>query len=282
VAETLYATAASAIVPQLVDRTQLDQANALQQVADQATNQFAGMALSGVLAGVGVGLALGGPAAVWTVAAGMLLARTGTFRARRGEPAEAASLRSDIVIGLQFLAPSVALRSVCVCVAVTNFAGAAATAVFVVYAVGPGSALGLSPGGFGLLMAASAVGRVLGSQLIRAATRALGLRTLLAINAVTQAGQIVVPVLTHNVVAITAAYALGGLGVALWNVGTVTMRQRIVLLHLLGRVISTHRLLAWGSLALGALAGGLVAQARLDGGDRTGVLASRGSVVASS
>lgn len=260
VAETFYATAASAIVPQLVDRTRLDRANALQQIADQATNQFAGPALGGVLAGVGVGLALGGPAAVWTLAAAMLIALSGTFRARGGEQAEVASLRSDIVIGLRFLARSVALRSVCACVAVTNFAGAAAAGVFVVYAAGPGSALGLSPVRFGLLMAVSAVGSVLGSLLIRVATRALGLRTLLAINAVTQAAQIAVPVLTHDVVAVGAAYALGGLGVALWNVGTVTMRQRIVPLHLLGRVVSTHRLIAWGSLAVGALAGGLVAQ----------------------
>jgi hypothetical protein len=63
--------------------------------------------------------------------------------------------------------------------------------------------------------------------LIRPATGALGLRTLLAINALTEAVQIVVPVLTHDVVTIGAAYALGGLGIALWNVGTVTMRQRI-------------------------------------------------------
>ena len=53
VLETFYATAASAIVPQLVDRTQLDRANALQQIADQATNQFAGPAFGGLLAGVG-------------------------------------------------------------------------------------------------------------------------------------------------------------------------------------------------------------------------------------
>jgi MFS family permease len=185
VAETFYATAASAIVPQLVDRTQLDRANALQQIADQATNQLAGPALGGLLAGVGVGLALGGPALVWAGAAVMLVALTGTFRARRGSPAEAGSLSSDIVVGLRFLARSVVLRSVSVCVAVTNFAGAAATAVFVVYAVGDGSALGLSPQGFGLLMAASAVGSVLGSLLIRLATNALGHRTLLATNAVT-------------------------------------------------------------------------------------------------
>jgi MFS family permease len=260
VAETLYATAAQAIVPQLVNRTQLDRANALQQIADQATNQFAGPAVGGLLAGAGVGLALGGPAVVWAAAAAMLVALTGTLRTRRGDPAETASLRSDIAIGLRFLARSVALRSVCVCAAFTNFAGAAATAVFVVYAVGPGSVLGLSPGGFGLLVAASAIGSVLGALLIRAATKVLGHRVLLTINALTQAVQIVVPVLTHDVVAIGAAYALSGLGVALWNVGTVTMRQRIVPEHLLARVISTHRLIAWGSLALGALAGGLVAQ----------------------
>jgi MFS family permease len=260
VAETVYSSAAQAIVPQLVDRNQLDRANALEQIADQAGNQFAGPALGGLLAGVGVGLALGGPAVVWAVAAAMLIPLTGTFRARGADPTGAGSLRSDIAVGLRFLARSVALRSVCACVAVTNFAGAAATGVFVVYAVGPGSALGLSPAGFGLLMAVSAVGSVLGSLLIRTATTVLGYRTLLAVNAVTQAVQIVVPVLTHDVVAIGAAFALGGLGVALWNVGTVTMRQRIVPEHLLGRVVSTHRLIAWGSLALGALAGGLVAQ----------------------
>jgi MFS family permease len=260
VAETFYATAASAIVPQLVDRTQLDRANALQQIADEATNRFAGPALGGLLAGVGVGVALGGPAVVWAGAAAMLVTLTGTFRARRGALVETASLRSDIAVGLRFLARSVVLRSVTLCVAVTNFAGAAAAAVFVVYAVGPGSALGLSPGGFGLLMAASAVGSVLGSLLIRVATNALGHRTLLATNALTQALQIAVPVLSDDVAVVGAAYALGGLGVALWNVGTVTMRQRIVPEHLLGRVISTHRLIAWGSLALGALAGGVVAQ----------------------
>jgi MFS family permease len=262
VAETFYATAASAIVPQLVDRAQLGRANALQQVADQATNRFAGPALGGLLAGVGVGLALGGPALVWAGAAAMLLALSGSFRARRGERAESdsrTSLRSDIAVALRFLARSVALRSVCLCVAVTNFAGAAAAAVFVVYAVGRGSALGLSPQGFGLLMAASAVGSLLGSLLIRTATRLVSPRTLLTTNAVTQASLIVVPVLTRDPVVIGAAYALGGLGVALWDVGTVTMRQRIVPEHLLGRVISTHRLIAWGSLALGALAGGVVA-----------------------
>lgn len=257
VTETLYASAAQAIVPRLVDRDHLDRANSLQQIADQAANQFAGPALGGLLAGLGVGAALGGPALVWVLAAGMVVTLPGTFRVQAGARS---TLRADIAAGLRFLAASTVLRSVSLCVAITNFAGAAASAVFVVYAVGTGSALGLDPTGFGLLMTASAVGSVAGSASITTATTRLGRRTLLMINSGTQAVQILVPVLTHNLVAIGTAYALGGLGIALWNIGTVTLRQRLVPESLLGRVISTHRLISWGSLALGSLAGGVVAQ----------------------
>lgn len=76
----------------------------------------------------------------------------------------------------------------------------------------------------------------------------------------TQALLILVPVLTHDLIVIGFAYAIGGLGVALWNVATVSLRQRLVPERLLGRVVSTHRLISWGSLALGALAGGVLAQ----------------------
>jgi hypothetical protein len=46
-----------------------------------------------------------------------------------------------------------------------------------------------------------------------------------------------------------------------WNVVTVTMRQQLVPDDLLGRVNSAYRMLGWGLIPLGALAGGFVAQA---------------------
>jgi len=46
----------------------------------------------------------------------------------------------------------------------------------------------------------------------------------------------------------------------LWNVVTVSLRQRIVPDRLLGRVNASYRLLAWGSQPFGALAGGLAAE----------------------
>jgi MFS family permease len=46
-----------------------------------------------------------------------------------------------------------------------------------------------------------------------------------------------------------------------WNVITVSLRQRIIPDQLLGRVNSAYRLLAWGTQPLGALLGGILAEA---------------------
>ncbi|MDQ3449293.1 MAG: hypothetical protein M3432_09000 [Chloroflexota bacterium] len=46
----------------------------------------------------------------------------------------------------------------------------------------------------------------------------------------------------------------------LWNVVTVSLRQRIIPDRLLGRVNSGYRLLAWGTQPLGALLGGVIGQ----------------------
>jgi len=54
--------------------------------------------------------------------------------------------------------------------------------------------------------------------------------------------------------------ALNGFATTMWSVVTVSMRQRMVPSDLLGRVNSAYRMLGWGLMPLGALAGGLVAR----------------------
>jgi hypothetical protein len=51
---------------------------------------------------------------------------------------------------------------------------------------------------------------------------------------------------------------LEAVGVAIGNVTTLSLRQRITPAHLLGRVGSTFRLLIWGVIPIGALVGGLL------------------------
>jgi len=52
-------------------------------------------------------------------------------------------------------------------------------------------------------------------------------------------------------------FVAGAIGIA-WNVITVSLRQRIVPDRLLGRVNAGYRLLAWGTMPLGAALGGLL------------------------
>jgi hypothetical protein len=53
--------------------------------------------------------------------------------------------------------------------------------------------------------------------------------------------------------------AADGFFVTMWNVVTVSLRQQLVPSALLGRVNSAYRMVGWGLIPVGALAGGFVA-----------------------
>lgn len=70
----------------------------------------------------------------------------------------------------------------------------------------------------------------------------------------------VVMALTSSPWAVGTAWVFGGLAIVGWNVVTVSLRQRIVPDHLLGRVNAGYRLVAWGTMPIGAALGGLLAE----------------------
>jgi MFS family permease len=257
IAEVFYDTSARAIVPMIVPRPLLPRANTFQQVSDQTANQFAGPALGGLLVGIGVAVSSFTSSGIWLLAVGSLVMLRGSFRTgRRSET----TLRVDVVIGIRYLLGSRVLRSITATGGVTNFAVSGTVAVFVVYAVGPGSALHLSSAEYGLLLTVSAAGSITGAFLVGRIRHLFGERGLMTSNIVTQAIQLAIPIVTHNLFVVAGGFLVGGVGIALWNVGTVTIRQRLTPHDLLGRVLSAHRLVSWGCLSLGALAGGLLGE----------------------
>jgi MFS family permease len=70
-----------------------------------------------------------------------------------------------------------------------------------------------------------------------------------------------VPVVTALPVPIGASWLATGAAIVLWNVVTVSLRQRITPDRLLGRMNASYRLVGWGTMPLGALLGGLLAEA---------------------
>ena len=257
VAETLYDTSAQSIMPQVVHRDQLSRANGRLYAVELTTNQFVGPPLGGLLVAIGMVAGFAVPAALWLAAVGVLLMVPGTFRVEREQKS---TLRSDIGEGLRFLWNQKILRTLAVMTGVLNFASSAAFAVLVLFAVGPASEMKLSEVGFGLLLTTSALGSVVGSFISERVEARLGRSKSLTLTVFGCALFIGAPALTNNPYVLGPIFFVGGILIVLWNVITVSLRQRITPNGLLGRVNSAYRLLAWGTMPLGAAAGGLLAQ----------------------
>lgn len=257
VAETVYDTSSQAIVPQIVGRDLLSRANGRLYAAELTANQFVGPPLAGLVMAAGAAAAFVTPVAMWIVAVGALLLVRGRYRLPRERPT---TLRADIVEGLRFLWRQRLLRIVAVLIGLFNFTTNAVAAILVLYAVGPGSAMGLSEQAFGVLLTASAAGSLVGSFVAEWVERLIGRSRSLVLAFVVAALSVGTPALTANPFVIGGASFVGGVGIVVANVVLVSLRQRITPDRLLGRVNSGHRLVAWGTMPLGAAAGGLLAQ----------------------
>ncbi|MGC7094543.1 MFS transporter [Amycolatopsis lurida] len=262
ITETIYDTCAQSIVPQLVGREQLSHANGRLFAAELTANEFLGPPLAGLLVTAGVLASFATPAGLWLAAIGALFLVRGSFRpSREGPPRDGPStLRADIAEGLRFLFRDPVLRTISVMVGVFNFADTAMFAVLVLHAVGPGSAMGMSEQAFGFLLTGVAAGGLLGSLAGAWAERVLGRAWTLGLGFTASAVMLGTPAVSTDPYVVGAAFVLGGAGVMVANVVMVSLRQRRTPDHLLGRVNSVHRLLAWGTMPLGAAAGGLLAQ----------------------
>ena len=254
-AETVYDTSAQSFLPKIVAREQLSRANGRLYAAELTANQFIGPPLGGVLVVLGAGIAFLTPAALWLLAIGALLLIRGSFRIER---TQRTTLRADIAEGLRFLWANRVLRTLAVMTGVSNLAINATFAVLVLYLVGPDSPGGLTDPGYGLLLTATAVGGLLGSVTAERIERWLGRSRSLALTVIGGAAMAGVPALTANPFVIGGVFFVGGLAIVLWNVITVSLRQRISPDRLLGRVNSGYRLVAWGSMPLGAVLAGVL------------------------
>jgi MFS family permease len=258
IAETLYDTSAQSILPQVVNRTLLPRANGRLYTIELAANQFVGPPLGGFLVAAGAALSLATSSVAWLVAAVVLLLLTGSYKTGHDR---STTIRADIGEGLRFLAHHRVLRAMAALTGLANLGTSAMFAVFVLYAVGPDSAMGLSEPGFGVLLTSEAVGAFIGTLVAEPLDRLLGRQLTLIVMLVVGGAMLGVPAFTTNAGVIAAFFVVGGVTIVMGNVVMVSLRQRVTPDRLLGRVNSAYRLVAWGTMPVGALLGGLVADA---------------------
>ena len=255
-AEVIFSNAAQSILPALVPPELLPKANGSQQVSLTVGESFLGPPAGSLLFAAAAALPFGLDAASFAGSAALVarLPRTGHAPKNAKRP----KIRTQIAEGLRWLAGHRLLRVVAVLLGIYNFANQMGQAVLVLLAT---QTLHVSARGYGLLLAASAVGSVVGGLVNPILTRRIGMLPSLVLPALVDAAAFVGIGLAPGPIVVAALLAVQGFSVTMWNVVTVSLRQRVVPAHLLGRVNSVYRMLGWGLMPLGALAGGFVAHA---------------------
>lgn len=250
--EVVFGNAAQSVLPELVPRELLARANGNQYASTVAGQFFLGPPVGSLLFAVSPAL----PFAVDTASfagSAVLLARL----PRTERPVAApVPVRSAIAEGLRWLAGHRLLRTLAVLLGVNNFCNQLGQATLVLFAT---RSLGVRPGGYGVLLAAGALGSVLGGLVNPRIVRRFGERAAVFTALVLSSAAYLAAGLAPDAVVLAVLLAANGFAVTLWNVATVTLRQEIVPAPLLGRVNGAYRMLGWGLLPLGALVGGLVA-----------------------
>ncbi|GAU69252.1 putative major facilitator superfamily transporter [Streptomyces sp. NBRC 110611] len=259
VATVFFDVAHQSFLPQLLPKDQLVAGNgALETIRSSA--QVAGP-------GVGGGLVqlLGAPLAIVADAAGYTLSALFLWRVKhpesRPQREPGAALRKDVAEGLRFVFGHPLLRMIAGATGLANLFSAMLMATQSVFLV---RVLGLEPGAVGLVLSASAIGGLAGAVCAgRLAARFGQARLIWLSPLVTGPFAVLWPLAGQGAGA--ALFAVGSgvvfFGAVVYNVAQVSFRQMLCPPRLLGRMNATLRFVMWGTLPLGALAGGALAGA---------------------
>jgi MFS family permease len=168
VGQTLFDSAVLAIIPTLVsrDRGRLERANGRLGAVMTAGQQLAGPPAGGVVFTVAAWLPFGADAVSFAASAALVVSLRGRFAVEQPDHAGSPrSLRAEIAEGLRFLLAHRVLRTLAGMVGAFALVFMAGVAILVLFAQ---QELGLGNVGFGLLLAAIAVGGLPGNLLAAA------------------------------------------------------------------------------------------------------------------
>lgn len=251
----VYSVAAPALLPSLVARAQLGDANRWLELARSGA-YAAGPALGGALVGwMGASVAYGVATALSLLAAITL--------ARLPEQREAARPRrrllQELREGAGFVAGHSLLRPILLTAVFFNTGWFVLQAIYVAYAV---QHLGLTAWGVGVTLAIYGGGMVAGAWVAPRVAARLRFGTLVAVGPACGLAAALLMLLTawvpHPALA-GLSFFLFGAGPILWTIATTTLRQAVTPQALLGRVSAVIMTATFGARPVGAAIGALVA-----------------------
>ncbi len=251
--ETIFFAATNAVLPDLIGKETLARGNGYLLSAETAGEQFAGPALGGVIF-------------AWLPAVPFLLDGVSygvsAILLRRALPRQSAvcqapgRLLADIRFGLAWFLRHRMLRVLALVISTLAFCQAVVLSVLVLYGL---RVLHLGTSGYGLFLAAGALGNVGGGLVASRVYARFGPAMAVLGAGLVAAGAYVVLSRTSLVAVAVVGLAMQAIAVAVGNVSTMSLRQTVIPSELLGRVNNAFRTCVFGAMPVGALVGGLLA-----------------------
>jgi MFS family permease len=249
----LFDLSEGAALPRLVPAGQLPTAVAWNQARTQGAD-LVGQPLGGVLFAIAPALPFAVDSVSYLVSGGAVAAIRTRLQGERAATVD--RLRSRIAEGVRFVRRSAFLRETVVIVGWMNLVFNGSFLVVIVRA----QRLGGSPGQIGLMLAALGAGGILGALAAPAIQRRLSGRVVLVAIAWLWTGLGVVLAFAPSLVWLAVlVFALNLFG-APYNVVIAARMYQLVPEQIFGRVRSVGRIVAWGTIPIGTLLGGVLAE----------------------
>ena len=255
--EVFFDMSSQAFLPSLVNADQLQRANGLLYAIEVVLNSFVGLPIGAWLFVIASGVPFGVNGASFALAA-LIVARLSrnlpiTTSAANATPTR---FKDDFAQGITWLWRHRQLRTLALLLGVTNGALTMSESIFVKFAF---EYLGVGPRSYGLLLTFVSAGAMFGGLVGDRIANRLGATGAIIFSYAIFASTDFVRALFPNIAVVVAMSITMALAGTVWNVVTVSYRQRIIPAHLFGRVNSAYRFIGTGSVALGALIGGQLA-----------------------
>jgi Na+/melibiose symporter-like transporter len=258
IGETVYDGAIRAVVPSIVPKALLPRANGRIEGAETVVQNFVAGPVTSALFAVAVLIPLGANAAAYALAAVLAFALPAAASGRQfavAKPAQREPWHRALAEGFRFIFGNRMLVKLLFLSTFIGLCFSAATASFVLFLV---ERLGLPEAWFGAFLLTGAFGALLGSFIAAPLARRFGSGRTMAIASLVSIVPLMFAGFFPSLWVTGAVYFVTSVGVLVWNVHVMSLRQSIIPGRLLGRVHGSWRTVLWGSMPLGAVIGGFI------------------------
>lgn len=251
-AEVIRDNAAQTALPSIVNKADLEAANGQMWSIEQIMGQFVGPPLAGLLIALAVPLPFAVDAVTFAIAAWCvwLIAMP-----PRSAPKLPNGFWPQMIEGIKWIYAHKLILQLAIMLGLLNMLNIIGLTVLVLFSQ---EVLGLGAAGHGLMLTAGAAGGVIGGLLAPRIVARVGADASVKIALLIFPLPYLAIYMTSNPYVVAAALFIEMLAALLWNVVTVSLRQRSIPDELLGRVNSIYRFFGWGTMPIGALIGGVL------------------------